>query len=316
MSWFKKNLSKIALALSIASSLVSCVNKEIKHFEQINEESKDNLKLSKIYILKEEEKISKRLFLQLKVSQNYELKGDELAKEGSFREAMINYQHSFKKNQQALDDLELLKIEFNKAKIDNQEEKNKIIDLERNLKERKTQIYLKYKKAKDQSTNQMSDVGSLSISDKGVDFIKGYEKFRAEAYQCEAGKWTIGFGHTDGVKFGDKTDITKATRIFKEDLKVYEAAVKKYVKVKLSQNQYDALVSLCFNIGETLFRKSDLVKDLNNGLYDKVPSRMKEWIKVRNPRTKELEKSNGLINRRNDEVDIWLYQRYNIKSKF
>ena len=103
--------------------------------------------------------------------------------------------------------------------------------------------------------------GEMSISDKGVDLIARYEGCRLEAYKCPAGVWTIGYGHTAGVKEGDKlSSPEEAKNLLKEDLRKYGNYVNDCVKkglitFKLTQNQFDALCSFCYNCGNGNLQK-------------------------------------------------------------
>lgn len=90
------------------------------------------------------------------------------------------------------------------------------------------------------------------------------------AYQDSVGIWTIGVGHTSAagipkVSKGLKITAAESDEILSRDLKTFEAGVRAAVKVPLSQNEFDALVSLAFNIGVGAFSKSTLVKKLNAG---------------------------------------------------
>jgi lysozyme len=87
---------------------------------------------------------------------------------------------------------------------------------------------------------------NLIISQKGIDLIKRWEGLRTYSYLCPAGVWTIGYGHTKGVKSGQVCTPLQAEQLLIEDLKLYEGGVRTLVKVKLNQNQYDALVSFTF----------------------------------------------------------------------
>ena len=80
-------------------------------------------------------------------------------------------------------------------------------------------------------------------------------------------KLTIGFGTTDGVKLGDTTTPTKAVARALTDVQKFEGAIKQCVTVPLSQNEYDSLTSLAYNIGSSAFCKSTLVRKLNAGDY-------------------------------------------------
>jgi len=140
----------------------------------------------------------------------------------------------------------------------------------------------------------------MKISDAGVSAVKGFEGFRAKAYLCPAGVWTIGFGTTNGVKEGDSVTRARAEELLKSDLKWAEAVINKKVTVKLKQNQFDALCSFVYNIGETAFSKSTMLKLLNKGQYDAVPAQIARWNRV----GKEVNR--GLTIRRAAEADMWL----------
>ncbi len=97
--------------------------------------------------------------------------------------------------------------------------------------------------------------GEMHISDRGVELIAKYEGCRLEAYKCPAGVWTIGYGHTAGVKEGDTLASEEAAKsLLKEDLAKYAGYVNACVKkgvigFALNQNQFDALTSFCYNCG-------------------------------------------------------------------
>lgn len=109
----------------------------------------------------------------------------------------------------------------------------------------------------------------MNINTKGKDFIYKEEGVLLTAYQCQAKIWTIGAGFTyypgtgKKVQKGDKITVVECDVIFKEIIKVYEEAVNRSIKVVLTQNQFNSLVSLCFNIGCAAFAGSTLVKKIN-----------------------------------------------------
>ncbi|CAI0726671.1 lysozyme [Serratia grimesii] len=108
----------------------------------------------------------------------------------------------------------------------------------------------------------------MQISNKGRDFIKGFESLRLVAYPDPAtgGKpWTIGWGHTKGVKPGDRITQEQAEQFLSDDLSVFELTVNSAIKRPMTQNQFDAMVSLAFNIGGPEFVGSTLVKKFNAG---------------------------------------------------
>ena len=91
---------------------------------------------------------------------------------------------------------------------------------------------------------------AMKTSSKGVSLIKQFEGCRLIAYKCPAGVWTIGYGHTAGVKEGDKITQETAEAYLRNDLAKYEKAVENYNGIyHFNQNQFDALVSFTYNCG-------------------------------------------------------------------
>ena len=90
----------------------------------------------------------------------------------------------------------------------------------------------------------------MRTSSKGVSLIKSFEGCRLKAYKCPAGVWTIGYGHTAGVKEGDTITQEQADEYLRNDLAKYEKAVLNYDGIyHFNQNQFDALVSFTYNCG-------------------------------------------------------------------
>ncbi|HUK15205.1 MAG TPA: lysozyme [Bryobacteraceae bacterium] len=85
-------------------------------------------------------------------------------------------------------------------------------------------------------------------SPAALDLIKRFESLRLEAYLCPAQVWTIGWGHTAGVKPGDSITSARAEELLEADVAQVEADLPKVVHAPLTQGQWDALVSLCFNL--------------------------------------------------------------------
>lgn len=148
------------------------------------------------------------------------------------------------------------------------------------------------------------------ISDTGLNLIKSFEGLAKKgedglihSYRCIAGRWTIGYGSTKGVRSGMRITEQEAEERLAEDLKTFENDVKRYVQVPLTQNQFDSLVSLVFNIGGANFSKSTLVKKINKGLYDEVPEQILRWNKARV--AGELKVVRGLVRRRTAEAALF-----------
>lgn len=124
----------------------------------------------------------------------------------------------------------------------------------------------------------------MRMSDDGRKRLEAREGLRLKAYRDVVGVWTIGVGHTAAAgapspKEGMTITAAEADDIFKRDLVQYEDAVSEAVKVPLNQNQFDALVSLTFNIGVGAFKRSSVVKRLNAGDYDGAAKAFMLWSK-------------------------------------
>lgn len=103
----------------------------------------------------------------------------------------------------------------------------------------------------------------MQTSTKGIEFIVKEEGFRLSSYLCAAGIWTIGIGHTGNVKSGMKITKEYAYELLIHDLKRFENVVNENTKAQLKQHEFDALVSLTFNIGCNAFKNSTLLKKIN-----------------------------------------------------
>ena len=140
----------------------------------------------------------------------------------------------------------------------------------------------------------------MNVSENGIKLIKQFEGCKLQAYKCPAGVWTIGYGHTKGVKEGDKCTNSLAELYLKEDLKEFEHAINTLVKVELNQNQFDALVSFVFNVGTSAFEKSAMLKFINAGHFLLAAGQFDRWIYAAG------NVLNGLVKRRNVEQELFL----------
>ncbi|WP_373816610.1 lysozyme [Jeotgalibaca porci] len=148
-------------------------------------------------------------------------------------------------------------------------------------------------------------VKSMRVDNEGIDLIGQFEGLRLNSYDDGVGVWTIGWGTTvypngQKVKKGDKITLEQAKQYKAHDLTKFEKAVNDAVKVPLNQNQFNALVSLAYNIGESAFTNSTLVKRLNDGNYKAAAAQFLAWV---NPGGKRMQ---GLVNRRNKERELFL----------
>ena len=139
----------------------------------------------------------------------------------------------------------------------------------------------------------------MAIAKSTLDFITKEEGFKNKAYKDSKGLPTIGVGHL--IK-SDEAHLLTATLtdeqvedLLRSDLKWCSEAVETSVKVPLQQHQFDALYSLCFNIGETNFRNSTVVKKINAGDMNGAAAAIEMWNKPA-----------VLINRRKREKALFL----------
>src|SRR6185312_351003 len=125
----------------------------------------------------------------------------------------------------------------------------------------------------------------MNLSPQGLTLIKNFEGLRLSAYRDVAGVWTIGYGSTryhDGkpVKPGDKlANPQQAEALLNNTLGQYEDAVGQYVKVSLSQSQFDALVSFTYNVGTGGLEESTLLRKLNEKDYSGAADQFLVWDK-------------------------------------
>lgn len=141
----------------------------------------------------------------------------------------------------------------------------------------------------------------MKISKNGIDLIKKFEGCRLHAYRCPAGVWTIGYGHTIGVRSDDVITQDQADAFFLQDIARYELMVNAYDGTyHWNQNQFDALVSFAYNIGNiTGLTKAGTrsIKQIEDAmlLYNKAAG-------VTLP---------GLIKRRQEEHDLFCHDTTN-----
>ena len=132
-----------------------------------------------------------------------------------------------------------------------------------------------------------------------VSLIKQWEGLRLEAYTDFGGVWTIGYGHTATAHRGMRITEEEAERLLRVDVAWAEEAINRNVKVDLTQNQYDALASWVYNLGETNLRRSTLLRKLNGGDYRGAGKEFLRWNKD------EGVTLDGLTRRREAEVALW-----------
>lgn len=123
----------------------------------------------------------------------------------------------------------------------------------------------------------------MQPSENLFNMVKEFEGFRANAYPdpgTGGEPWTIGYGHTGGVRRGDVCDEAQADYWLRQDVKTAVSAVQDYVAVPVNQNQFDALVDFVYNVGSGNFAKSTLLKKLNAGDYEGAANEFPRWNKA------------------------------------
>lgn len=142
----------------------------------------------------------------------------------------------------------------------------------------------------------------MRTSPAGVEAIKRFEGCVLSAYRCAAGRCTIGYGHTGpDVADGMTWTAARADAALALDLQRFEQAVESAVTRPMSQGQFDAMVSLAFNIGTENFKTSTLVKKFNAGETEAAAAQFVAWHNVRGSFNA------GLLNRRAHE--LWTFAR-------
>lgn len=152
----------------------------------------------------------------------------------------------------------------------------------------------------------MSNIANslLVTSDRGIALIKEFEGLETTAYPdpgnpATGEPWTIGYGHTRGVRRGDTCTEEQATEWLREDVRGAEGMVRNLVDVMLTQNQFDALVSFVFNVGATAFGNSTLLRLLNQWNYEGAADQFKRWNRGASGVLP------GLVRRRDAERDLF-----------
>lgn len=144
-----------------------------------------------------------------------------------------------------------------------------------------------------------------NVSDFGAAFIRKWEGCELQAYQDLKGIWTIGYGNTmykngTSVKQGDTITQLEADILFRSILSRFETSLSKLLRNDVTQSQYDALLSLCYNIGIGAFGGSTILRLINRNAND--PNIRAEFMKWNRSGGKV---SNGLTNRRTAEAKMY-----------
>src|SRR6185312_7091660 len=120
----------------------------------------------------------------------------------------------------------------------------------------------------------------MQYSKDGLHLTEREEGCRLTAYQDSVGVWTIGYGHTRGVKEGDTCTLEEAEKFLQDDIQFAAAGVNRLVKVPLTQGEFDALVDFAFNLGVGALEHSTLLRLLNQGDYQGAAGEFEKWDKA------------------------------------
>lgn len=140
-----------------------------------------------------------------------------------------------------------------------------------------------------------------TITKTGLELIKRWEGFSADVYMDAAGLATIGYGHLlrPGESYPGGISEMEAEKLLAKDVGIAEWAVLTFIKVPLSDEQFDALISWTFNLGGGALQRSTMRRKLNRGNYNAVPVEMMRWVFAGGRRLK------GLVNRRKEEGSLF-----------
>src|SRR5512139_3083606 len=147
----------------------------------------------------------------------------------------------------------------------------------------------------------------MQISRAGIDLIKKFEGLRLEAYPDPGSggdPWTIGYGTTHTalgpVKPGMRITESEAEQLLLSDIRYFEQRVNDLVTVPLTQNQFDALVSLAYNVGDSALASSTLLRELNAGNVQEAADQFTRWVHASG------QVLPGLVARRNSERNLFM----------
>ena len=142
----------------------------------------------------------------------------------------------------------------------------------------------------------------MKASSRAISLIKSFEGLRLSACRCPAGRLTIGYGHTSNVHEGMTVTEAQAEKLLMQDIYFAELAVD--MLGKLTQNQYDALVSFVFNVGNRAFSSSRLRRYVLADPNDPaIRQEFLRWVHITVSGRKQVSK--GLQNRRNAEANLY-----------
>lgn len=143
----------------------------------------------------------------------------------------------------------------------------------------------------------------MKLSQRGIGLIKQFEGYSSKAYPDPAtggAPWTIGYGTTKGVKPGMIITAEQAEKMLRDDVAKFESGVSSLVTAPTTQGQFDAMVSLAYNIGLGNFGKSTLLKKHNARCYTCAADQFRVWNRANG------KVMNGLTKRRAAERQVYM----------
>ena len=143
----------------------------------------------------------------------------------------------------------------------------------------------------------------MKLSQRGIDLIKQFEGYSSKAYPDPAtggAPWTIGYGTTKGVKPGMVITAQQAEKMLRDDVAKFESGVSSLITAPTTQGQFDAMVSLAYNIGLGSFGKSTLLKKHNARCYTCAADQFRVWNRANG------KVMNGLTKRRAAERQVYM----------
>lgn len=120
----------------------------------------------------------------------------------------------------------------------------------------------------------------MNYSPALLELVKEFEGFRATSYQDQGGVWTLGYGHTKGVKSGDTCTQEQADALLAGDIAESVNAVNRLVGFPIAQAQFDALVDFTYNLGSGALAGSELLRKVNRGDFEGAANEFKRWNHV------------------------------------
>lgn len=142
---------------------------------------------------------------------------------------------------------------------------------------------------------------TMKTGKAGLELIKSFEGLRLEAYKCPAGVWTIGYGHAGVDVTSNRISEEDAGLLLRSDLERFERCVNRCITQPMNQNQFDAFVSLAFNIGCAAFDKSTAVRRFNKKYSPEMVADAIQWFQKAGGKVLP-----GLVRRRDAEVALFL----------